>query len=151
MSLWNTNVATKESWLRETNKKTEFPCKLTMDGSIFLQSLWNVVPKLEQKIENSKSCRQSKPQKESFYASERNHHQAMLEDVKGERQAKVSKSDVLGRELWEVFLSAFLCHPNVTKRWFWCHQISLFDVTQMSPNPDFDVTRGRTLVISLDM
>jgi len=38
MSLQNTNVATKESWLRETNKKTEFPCKLTMDGSIFCKA-----------------------------------------------------------------------------------------------------------------
>jgi hypothetical protein len=52
----------------------------------------------------------------------------MLEDVKGERQAKVSKSDVLGRELCEVFLSAFLY------------------VTQMSPNGDFDVTKSAFLM-----
>ena len=42
----------------------------------------------------------------------------MLEDVKVERQAKVSKSDVLGRELCEVFLSAFLYHQEGETRNF---------------------------------
>ena len=45
-----------------------------------------------------------------------NHHQAMLEDVTGARLGKVSKSNVLSRELCEVFLSAFLAEFLVAVR-----------------------------------
>ena len=126
MSLWNTNVATKESWLRETNKKTEFPCKLTMDGSIFCKACemlfrnWNKKSQIQHHVD-------SKSNKNLSLKEKRNHHKAMLEGVMGERQGKVSKLDVFGWELCEVFLSAFY-------------------VTQMSPNGDFDVTKSAFLM-----
>ena len=87
----------KKSWLQETNKKTEFPFKLTMGGSIFCKACemlvqnWNKNSQIQCHVE-SQSLNKNLSLKEK-----QNHHKAMLEEgVTGERQGKVSKLDVLG-------------------------------------------------------
>ena len=91
---------------------TEFPFKFTRDGPIFGKACemlfrnWNKKSQIQHHV-NSQSHNKNLSLKEK-------------RNVMGERQSKVSKSNVLGRELCEVFLSAFLY------------------VTQMSPKRVFE-------------
>ena len=127
MSLWNTNVATKESWLRETNKKTEFPCKLTMDGSIFCKACemlfrnWNKKSKIQSHVDSQSH----------------------------KKNLSMKASEIITRPCWKMLRvkdklrsqNRMCSVENSVKSFF-----QLFYVTQMSPNGDFDVTKSAFLM-----
>ena len=130
MSLRNTNVATKESWLQETNKKTEFPFKLTMDGSIFC-----------------KACEMF------FLTGTKNWKFNVMSTVKATTRIFLwKKSEIITRlciEHWMGYVRGWyglrfqnrMCSVKNSVSFF-----QLFNVTQMSPNSDFDVTKSAFLM-----
>jgi len=127
MSLRNTNVATKESWLRETNKKTEFPFKLTMDGSIFCKACemlfrnWNKKSKIQSHVDSQSH----------------------------KKNLSMKASEIITRPCWKMLrvkdklrYQNLMCSVENSVKSF----LRLFYVTQMSPNGDFDVTKSAFLM-----
>lgn len=94
----------KIKWLKEFNTKSEDPFKVTESGQFFCKACEDAFSwgRKSELVQHSKSQRHKKNLQ---LKAKRSHTQAQLEDLQP-KQAKMSKSDRLGKELGEAFLAA---------------------------------------------
>ena len=113
--------------MRETNKKTEFPFKLTMDGSIFCKACemlfrnWNKKSKIQSHVDSQSH----------------------------KKNLSMKASEIITRPCWKMLrvkdklrYQNLMCSVENSVKSF----LRLFYVTQMSPNGDFDVTKSAFLM-----
>lgn len=99
------NFNTRSKWVPEFNKSDQDPYKLHGSGGIYCKACEEEYEwKKKSEIQQHQSSR--KHIKNLELKLKRGVHQAQLEDVIGPCPAKVSKSESLGIQLCEIFLSA---------------------------------------------
>ena len=98
-----TSKKTKEKWLQELNEHHEFPFKYLTDTSVFCKTCEASFSGVK-KSQLQQHLNYEKHKKNSALKNKRKQTQLQLEDLCS--TSKKSRSEVLGKELCEAFLSA---------------------------------------------